>query len=346
VVSPEVAADRRVTFRIVAADARAVTVSGQFAKERVPLIRDGQGVWSATVGPVEPGLYEYSFTVDGLRIIDPVNPRPKPQRLLNTSTLEVPGTPPLLTEMQEVPHGTLHVHEYRAKALGRARRLHVYTPPDYERNTRARYPILYLLHGSGDNDAGWSSHGHAHYLLDNLIAQRKAVPMLVVMPDGHPAPPELNPGPGENSRAFERDLVEEVMPLVESRYRTKTDAGSRAIAGLSMGGGQALTVGFGHTDRFSWIGAFSAGFELKSLLEGPLADAAAPKRLTQKLRWLWIGCGKEDGLKAGNEQLVAWLEQHGVPHGWHLTEGGHAWPVWRQYLAEVVPQLFRPRAPK
>jgi enterochelin esterase-like enzyme len=342
VVSPEVAADRRVTFRIAAPEAHAVSVSGQFAKDRVALVRDGQGVWSATVGPVEPGLYEYGFTVDGLRLLDPVNPRFKPQRTLTTSTLEVPATPPAMTEYQDVPHGTIHVHEYHARALGRLRRVHVYTPPDYERNARARSPTLYLLHGSGDNDACWSTHGRAPYILDNLIAQKKAVPMVVVMPDGHPVL-EQNAPPGENTRAFERDLLEEVMPLVEGRYRLKTDAASRAIAGLSMGGDQSVTTGFGHPDKFAWIGAFSSAAQLKQLQEGALADAGAAKGLAKKLRWLWIGCGKEDALLARNEELVAWLKANGVPHTWHVSEGGHAWPVWRQYLAEVAPQLFRKR---
>jgi enterochelin esterase family protein len=163
--------------------------------------------------------------------------------------------------------------------------------------------------------------------------------MVVVMPDGHPV--EQSAPPGENTRAFERDLLEEVMPLVESHYRLKTDAASRAIAGLSMGGNQSLTTGLDHPERFAWIGAFSSAAQLKELQAGALADPGAPKALGKKLRWLWIACGKEDALLARNEELVAWLKEHGVAHTWKVSDGGHAWPVWRQYLVEVLPQLFR-----
>jgi enterochelin esterase family protein len=340
VVSPEVAADRRVTFRLRARDARQVTVSGQFASDRVPLVKDADGIWAATVGPVEPGLYEYSFSVDGFRTIDPANAQIKPQRMPGSSILEVPGHPPLVTEIQDVPHGAIHVHQYFSRPLeGRLRRVHVYTPPDYERRPGVRYPVLYLLHGSGDNDACWTAHGRAHAIADNLIAQGKVVPMIVVMPDGHAFPPETGPGrPQENTQAFERDLLGEVVPLVEARYRVRTDPRSRAIAGLSMGGNQALTVGLGHADRFAWVAGFSSSVPPREVLEGPLGD---PKALGKKLRWLWLGVGKDDGLRARNEELESWLKEKAIPHTWRLTDGGHAWPVWRGYLAEILPQLFR-----
>jgi homoserine O-acetyltransferase len=336
-LSPEVSADRRVTFRLRAPGAKEVTVAGQVTRDRVALVRDADGVWSATVGPVDPGIYEYGFTIDGLRTLDPANPHIKPQRMPTASILEVPGSPPLLTEFQDVPHGAVHVHQYRSRPLdGRLRRLHVYTPPGYERRPGARYPVLYLLHGSGDNDACWTVHGRAHLILDNLIAQGKATPMIIVMPDGHALPPEEGRSQ-DNTRAFERDLLEEVIPLVEARYRVKSDARDRAIVGLSMGGNQALAVGLVHADRFAWVGGFSSAVPPREVLEPPLADARA---LARKLRWLWIGVGKDDQLRARNEELDAWLKERGVRHTWRLTDGGHAWPVWRGYLAEVAPQLF------
>ncbi len=340
-MSPEVAADRRVTFRLRAPEARAVSVSGQWAKEKIALTKDADGVWSAVTGPVEAGVWEYSLSVDGVTMIDPANPQVKPQRSPRTSILEVPGTPPLVTEFQDVPHGAIHVHQYRSRATGGLRRVHVYTPPGYEKGA-TRYPVMFLFHGMGDNDAAWSVHGRAPFIVDNLLAQKKARPMVVVMTDGHPVPLEARSQAEmmtyfkENTPAFQRDLLEEVLPLVERTYRVRTDAGSRAVVGLSMGGHQALTVGLTNPDKFAWVGAFSAAAPGKEEL------TLDPKALKGKVRWLWIGCGKEDFLLKRNEAFVAALAEQGIAHEWRLTDGGHSWPIWRQYLAEVVPALFAP----
>jgi enterochelin esterase-like enzyme len=343
VASPEVRSDRRVMFRVRAPAAREVTVGGQFAKDRVPLARDSEGVWSATVGPVDPGVYEYSFYLDGYRSVDPGNPSLKPTRVLGTSILEVPGNPALLTEFQDVPHGTLHVHRYRSPALeGRVRRVHIYTPPDYEKRTSQKYPLLVLIHGSGDTDACWTEHGRAHHILDNLIAQKRARPMVLVMPDAHALPPQPGSGPGrglENVRAFERDLLDEVLPLVQARYRVRTDAQSRAIVGLSLGGSEALAVGLANADKFAWVGSFSSA-GIPEALEPSLRD---PRALDRKLRWLWLSCGKEDtGAFQRMTELAATLQGKNIKYTWFPTDGGHAWPVWRNHLAEILPQLFAP----
>jgi enterochelin esterase family protein len=343
--SPEVAPDRMVTFRLRAPYAKQVTVAGGFGRDKVVLNKDGEGVWFATVGPVAPGVHEYSFTVDGLRMLDPANPHTKPQRAPVTSILEVPGTPALLTAYQDVPHGIVHVHHYRSRALGgELRRLHVYTPPGYDTPGRAaapRYPVLYLLHGRGDNDATWTVHGRSHFILDNLIARGQAKPMIVVMTDGHALAPEAAGASGnvppENTVAYGKDLLGDVIPLVEARYRTRSDSRSRALVGLSMGGNQALRVGLANADKFAWIGAFSAAAPTEADLAEALADSGA---LNRKLAWLWIACGKDDFLIERNRTLVALLEKKGVAHRWTLTEGDHSWPVWRTYLQEIVPQLF------
>jgi enterochelin esterase family protein len=232
------------------------------------MTKDVQGTWTVTVGPLAADVYGYGFTVDGFQTLDPNNAAVKPSRSLRTSILEVPGDPPRIHEFQDVPHGTVRVHEYRSRALGRRRGLHVYTPPDYDRDAQARYPVLYLVHGAGDNDATWTVFGHAHLILDNLLAQRKVKPMIVVMPDGHavafgPPPaaapsrpvitgpdqpagsaPARPPGPGgmgaamaRNVEAFEHELLGDIIPFVEGNYRVRNDSASRAIAGLSMGGG-------------------------------------------------------------------------------------------------------------
>ena len=220
VVSPEVHPDRRVTVRLQAPGAREVQVWGDWGGAPVPLTKDAQGLWSATLGPLPAELYQYGFVVDGLRIPDLANPIGKPQRSPTTSIFEIPGTPPLLSEYQDVPHGTLHRHQYRSGPLRGLRPLVVYTPPGYGTDPDRRYPVLYLLHGSGDNEGAWSVVGRAHLILDNLIAQKKARAMVVVMPDGHITPPfpaaEVGPRALE---LFEQDLLQEVVPFVEQQYR-------------------------------------------------------------------------------------------------------------------------------
>jgi enterochelin esterase-like enzyme len=341
VVSPELAADGKVTFRVRAPNAREAAVGGQFAKDRVAMKKDADGVWSATVGPVAPGIYEYSLWIDGFRTVDPANPVLKPTRTLGTSILEVPGKTPLLTEFQDVPHGAVHVHRYRSRALeGRVRRIHVYTPPDYEKRTGVKYPVLYLIHGSGDTDGCWTELGRAHHILDNLIAQKKAQPMIVVMPDAHALPPLPGAGPGrglQNIEAFGRDLLEEVLPLVEGRYRVKPGGSARAIAGLSLGGSEALAVGLRNPDKFAWVASFSSAGNPEAL-QTALAD---PKAL-KKLRWVWLSCGKEDGSFQRMADLAKALEEKGARPIWFPTEGGHAWPVWRDHFAEIATRLFSP----
>lgn len=340
-LSPQIAADRMVTFRVRAPQAQDVSVSGQFTKDKAAMTKDTEGVWSTTVGPVDPGVYEYGFTIDGFKSVDPSNSMIKPQRWPGSSILEVLGTPPLITEFQDVPHGGVTVLHYRSKALGgKVRRLHVYTPPDYDKKPGVRYPVLYLLHGHGDNDLAWSVHCRANFIVDNLLAQGKVKAMVIVMTDGHPIPPEGLPsagGYGDNTAAYGKDLFEDVMPMIESRYRVKTDAASRALVGLSMGGHQALTLGLNHADRFAWVAGFSSSAPKDSEIATPLGDV---KALNKKLKWLWIGCGKDDFLLKRNEELVALLKSKGVNRTWRLTDGGHSWPVWRRYLEETTPQLF------
>jgi enterochelin esterase family protein len=332
--SPDVQPDRRVTFRLRAPKASEVLVTGQWANGRAALSRETNGIWSVTVGPVAPGVWEYSLQVDGLSMIDPGNPAIKPMREPRTSILHVPGQPPLIHDFQPVPHGVVRQHSYYSKALDRLRELAVYTPPGYDEQTAQRYPTLYLQHGSGDNQATWVAHGKAHWILDNLIAQGRAQPMVVVMMDGHASPPENRTN---NTALFERDLLEEVLPWVNASYRVKPEPASRAIVGLSMGGGQSLTIGLNHLEQFAWIGGFSSATPSREAIAGALA---APTATGQKLKLLWIACGKEDFLLARNREFIELLKEKQIPHEWHLTEGSHSWPVWRGYLADILPRLF------
>jgi enterochelin esterase family protein len=335
--SPQVLADGRVTFRLRAPRAGEVAVSGQWPNGRTTMAKDGNDVWSVTVGPIAPGVWEYSLQVDGVQMIDPGNPAIKPMREPRTSILHIPGQPPLLHDFQNVPHGVVHEHTYFSKSLNRVREIVVYTPPGYEKQADARFPTLYLQHGMGDNQATWIVHGKAHWILDNLIAQGRARPMVMVMMDGHAAPP----GPGgfeSNTTAFQRDLLEDVMPFIEANYRVKTDAVGRAIAGLSMGGGQSLTIGLNHLDRFAWVAGFSSAVPSREAIAGTLNDA---KGANEKLKLLWIGCGKDDFLRQRNEEFILLLKEKDLRHEWHLTDGNHSWPVWRIYLGELAPKLFQ-----
>ncbi|HEY9175065.1 MAG TPA: alpha/beta hydrolase-fold protein [Verrucomicrobiae bacterium] len=337
-ISPEVQADRHVTFRLQAAKASEVIVAGQWPEGRAPMTKDTNGLWSVTVGPIEPGVWEYSFQVDGVSMIDTGNTAIKPMRQPRTSILHLPGNPPLIHDFQDVPHGVVHQHTYRSKSLGRLRELTVYTPPSYDKKRSTKFPTLYLQHGSGDNQATWTVHGKAHWILDNLFAQGRAKPMVVVMMDGHAAVGGRSGGPQDNTALFERDLLEDVMPFVETNYRVKPDAASRGIVGLSMGGGQSLTIGLNHLDKFASVGGFSASVPAKDTVASALNDANATNR---KLKLLWIACGKNDFLLQRNETFIALLKENNVRHEWQLTDGDHSWPVWRKYLAEFAPRLFQ-----
>ena len=340
-VSPEVAADRTVTFRLKAPGAKFVALRAQWTKDPLALTRNDDGLWSVAT-TVAPGVWEYSFSVDGIAMIDPANPAIKPMREPRTSILHIPDTSPAPWDFQDVPHGTVHQHTYLSKALGRPREVWVYTPPGYEKTIATKYPLLVIQHGSGDNQQTWVAHGHAHWILDSLIAAEKARPMIVVMLDGHPfTPTEMREGPNRNGSAmdaFRRELFEDAIPLVEATYRVSSDVSQRGIVGLSMGGGQSLTIGLGHLERFAWIGSFSGVPPDEAVAQTVLADAAGTNA---RLRLLWIGCGADDFLLKRNEEFVGKLKAAGVNHEWHLTAGNHSWPVWRGYLADFLPRVFQ-----
>jgi enterochelin esterase-like enzyme len=333
--SPEVHSDRTVTFRARAAGATNISVWGEWrgGGTPVPMTKDEHGVWSVTVGPLEPDRYAYGFAVDGFRTVDPANSDLKPMHLSGASALDVPGDKPALYDFQDVPHGTVRLHDYQSKSLGRLRHLRIYTPPGYE-TSRTKQPVLYLLHGSGDNQATWTEFGHAQYIMDNLLAQHRIKPMLVIMTDGHAV--EAQQG-GGNLAAYERDLLEDVIPFVEKNYRVKADCDHRAIIGLSMGGGQSLTIGLTHPELFAWVGGMSSAANTNAALA---VVAKAPPAANKKLKLLWFACGKSDRLLRNNAQLDEALTQIGIKHTFVQTEGAHEWPVWRRNLADFAPLIF------
>jgi len=339
-ISPEVGNGGEVVFRVKAGKAQEVALRGQWDREQVTMSKDTDGVWSITVPKIKPGVWEYSFVVDGMAIVDPANPAQKPQRTSTSSILHIPGTAPLVWDFQDVPHGTVHQHSYLSKSLGRRREMWVYTPPGYETDLKAIYPLLVLQHGSGDRHDGWVTHGKAHWILDNLIHERKALPMIVMMIDGHPlgmVPREMADMRAKSLEAFKTELMGESLPLVQGTYRVSPKREDRAIAGLSMGGWQSLSTGMTNLDRFATIGSFSGAVDAKEI-QIALND---PQGTNSKLKLLWIACGEKDFLLERNEQLISTLKTKGIQHEWRLTPGDHSWPVWRDYLAEFAPKLFR-----
>jgi enterochelin esterase family protein len=347
VVSPEVQSDGRVTFRLSAPNATKVQVQCESLKS-APMEKDDKGVWSSTTPPLEPDYYGYTFNVDGVRMIDPNNSLMKYNLLGTESEVHVPGPSSLPWEVNDVPRGVIHRHTYRSAAANDERAYFVYTPPGYNAAARKKYPVLYLLHGYSDDATAWWSVGQANVILDNLIAQHKAKPMIVVMPLGYGTMEIVHRGWNRvsqpdlwnrNASQFRATLLDEVLPQVEKNYRVATDRKSRAIAGLSMGGAESLTVGLNNLDKFAWIGAFSSGGVQTNYAETfPKLDSSA----NAKLRVLWISCGRDDGLFKSNRRLVEWLDSKGVKNSWHEVPGVHSWRVWRRNLANFVPLLFQP----
>ncbi len=344
--SPDVHADRSVTFRLRAPNAKEVKLDLEGA-DPLEMQKDDQGVWTVTSAPLAPDYYGYAFSIDGVRSLDASNSALVPNLIFPGNDVHVPGPSSLPWEVNNVPHGEIHHHFYKSAIAGDDRDYYVYTPAGYDAKAKKTYPVLYLLHGFSDDASGWTAVGHANVILDNLIAQGKAKPMIVVMPLGYGTMefvqlawdawnhPELR---NRNFVNFTLALLTEVMPQVEGEYRITQNRNARAIAGLSMGGSESLLTGLNNLDKFAWVGAFSSGGIPEDFQKDfPALDAKA----NSQLHLLWIACGTEDRLITVNRSLREWLKSKDVNHTDIETPGMHTWMVWKRNLAEFAPLLFR-----
>ena len=361
--SPEVLADGRITLRLLAPKATEVLVQGNWAGGRgLAMIKDASGVWSVTTAALQPELWNYTFSVNGVRTLDPSNYNVVRDGTGFMNTVLVPGEASATFQTRAVPHGTLTTEWFQSTAPKAARRMIVYTPPGYKDST-AKYPVLYLLHGSGGDEEAWDARGVANVIMDNLIAEGKAKPMIVVMPNAYwnelatldvagprTAPP---PGVGSGNQEFEpheKAIVNDIIPFVEKHYRTLAGRENRAIAGLSMGAGIAVNVGVKRLDIFASVGVMSSGSFggtsgeatgatlLDKISPGFLADPAATNK---KLRVLFFSCGTEDPRIASLTKLEQDLSGRKINFTFKRYPGAHEWKVWRHSLADMAPMLFR-----
>lgn len=353
--SPEVLSDGRVAFRIYAPKASEVTLGGDWISQGLgtggKLTRSDDGVWSITVGPLPADYYSYTLTVDGVRTLDPKNALIKQGTATVDNIVHVPGAAAEFQDHREVPHGEVRKIFYKSSTMSQERRLHVYFPPGYEAG-KGRYPVFYLLHGGGDEDSGWSTIGRAGFILDNLIAAGKAKPMVVVMPNGSLPRPPVVPGVPADPAAtaafqdrFTSELMKDVIPFVEKSYRVLPGSRNRAIAGLSMGGGQTLRVVSTNPDQFAYVAVWSMGVNPATTADFEKRNAAfleSAAKVNGAISLFEVTCGEKDTLAfAGSQNLDEILKKRGITHATIVTPGGHTWINWRRYLNDYAPKLFQ-----
>jgi enterochelin esterase-like enzyme len=345
VISPEVHIDKTVTFRLWMPGAKDVKVDVEFEKERQPLVQTDSGIWSVTLGPVKPDIYPYSFIVDGIRIMDPANRLYFPNEHFKRSLVDITGDMPLIHSLQDVPHGNVSYRYYYSKTLNTSRQLVVYTPPGYEQCSDKKFPVLYLIHGMTDTEETWFKVGHANLILDNLIAQAKAVPMVIVMPYANIFPDLMPDTLIDRETRLQKDLfssemLDDVIPFIEKNCRILADKDHRAVAGFSLGGRQALAVGLANPDRFGWVCAYAPAIWTNELENNFRELYSSPDKLNQ-LQLLSISCGKDDRLYQSSLDLVATLTERKISHRTFFPGGGHTWMNCRLFLTESAQQLFR-----
>ncbi|HKK43771.1 MAG TPA: alpha/beta hydrolase-fold protein [Bacteroidales bacterium] len=367
IVSPEISGDNSVVFRLFSKNAGTVSLNGSWMGmgKTMEMTKNEEGVWSVKVDPLESSMYHYNFILDGVSIIDPSNPMAMRDGTRYASTLIIPGSGSKLFEVNDVPHGTISKVWYNSPVLGLTRRMYVYTPAGYEDNND-KYPVLYLLHGGGGDEDAWTSLGRANYILDNLIAEGKAKPMIVVMTNGNAdqtasvtdrlKEPDASSvaGPGtsgtdkeiiDGMTKFPNSLIKDVIPYVEKHFRVIANSENRAIAGLSMGCLQTQITAMTNPGFFQYIGCFSLGIHFNKpfdLISNNILIPAYDKNLkTMKNRLFYIGVGSEDFVYEGVQTLRKKLDDNNFKYVYNETGGGHTWANWRTYLSDFAPRLFK-----
>jgi enterochelin esterase family protein len=344
VISPQVKPDNTVVFRYLAPHSREVKLSTQSEKAPVGMTKDSTGVWSVVIGPVKPDMYPYHFIVDGTSVADPKNSTIFPNEGFQSSLVEVTGSTPLVHTIQNVPHGTISYRYYVSPELG-MRPVIIYTPPGYEKDAKAKYPVLYLLHGTTDTEETWTKVGRANIILDNLISHGKAKPMIIVMPYGR-AFPLISKSSGSlrnwpNLQEFKKDFLNNLLPFVAENYRVKPGKESRAIAGFSGGGGETLYIGLNNSELFGWVCGFAPGMLKEEFARNNEVAFADPELVNQHLKLLWIGVGKEDGLYPVIAEYLKVLHEKKIKHETLISEGGHTWMNCKMYLEIIAQKLFK-----
>jgi enterochelin esterase family protein len=356
VVSPQVLVDKKVTFRYLAPSAKEVRLGGsQFGAANVPMIKDSIGIWSVTVGPIRPDIYPYSFIVDGVTVMDPANEDFFPNERFKASLVDVPGFTPLIHAIRDVPHGSVN-YEYYLSVQGTTGSLVIYTPPGYDKDPSKKYPVFYLISGTTDTEETWFKVGRTNLILDNLIAEGKAKPMIIVMPYGNmeariaaqkggakPADPASRESADAMSRMknFEEDIIKNVIPYVDKNYRTIPNKDNRAIGGFSRGGGQTLRTAFWNMDKFSWICCYSAYLPPREMESSYQSIVSNPDNTNKQLKLLWVSVGNEDFLYNDTAEFLNYLTSKKINYKSLITGGGHTWMNTKVFLAETAQLLFK-----
>ena len=344
-LSPQVNPDKTVTFRYMAPSAKDVKLSAQFEKGPVAMTKGDNGMWSVTVGPVKPDIYPYNFIIDGIQVMDPGNVAFFPNERFKASLVDIPGDTPLIHSMQDVPHGTITCTGYISKTMnGIYRPLVIYTPPGYEKNPQKKYPVLYLISGTTDTEETWYKVGRANLILDNLISQGKAVPMIIVMPYGNnfieisgPASPDAVP----MYQTFSNELINDIIPFCEKNFRITADREHRAVAGFSRGGGQSLWAGLSNTDKFAYICSFSAYLTKEAFEQHFSSFYSNPEVTNKKMKLFWLSVGNEDFLYKQAAEFIDLLKTKNINTKTLITTGGHTWMNCKLFLSQAAPLLFK-----
>lgn len=332
--SPEVHADNSVTFKYYSRTAQKVSLSGEFLSARQELTKDTSGVWSITVGPIKPDIYPYSFIVDSVQLADPNNTYIFANERFKRSIVDIPGNTPLVHSLQNVPHGKISYRYYKSNTLGATRQVLVYTPPGFNPNGKVKYPVLYLIHGGSDTEETWTKVGRANLIADNLIAQGKAVPMIIVMPYGN-----VRPAPMPD---FTKDVMNDIIPFIEANYPVLKDSRHRAVAGFSVGGGQTLNIGLTNTDKFAYVCSY-APFTATEEFSKNFGTSYSPNAslINSQLKLFTISVGTDDFLYESVKKNIAMYEGKGIKLKSYIVSGGHTWMNCKQYLATTLQEIFK-----